>query len=104
MASKPQFSDDSCQNWGFSHWTCKVVGCARHDGEGWTQPTLLLYFASPSQLQTECEGVMSRFVVRARTLAFGLCGGDVSTVSPRFVIDASKFLAKMLSRSWRTYR
>ena len=37
-------------------------------------------------------------------LAFGLCGGDLSAVSPSFVIDASKLLAKMLSRSWRRYR
>jgi ABC-type proline/glycine betaine transport system ATPase subunit len=33
--------------------------------------------------------------------AFGLCGGDLSTVSPRFLIDSSKRLAKMLSRGER---
>jgi hypothetical protein len=32
-------------------------------------------------------------------LAFGLCGGDLSTVTPRFLIDSSRLIAKMLSRS-----
>ena len=36
--------------------------------------------------------------------AFGLCGGDLRTVSPSRLMDSSKCLAKMLSRSWSRYR
>jgi hypothetical protein len=32
-------------------------------------------------------------------LAFGLCGGDLSTVQPSFPINSSRVLAKMQSRS-----
>ena len=35
--------------------------------------------------------------------AFMLCGGDLSRVIPRFLIDLSKRLAKKLSRSWIRY-
>jgi hypothetical protein len=38
-------------------------------------------------------------VVSQIALAFGLCGDDWSTVEPRFLIDSSSLLAKMLSRS-----